>query len=333
MKDRVKRIVASALSSEIAAPLLGGFFARRLNMVFYHGVWPAGSEALRLFGGIDVEKFRSDLELLSRRFRFVTFEKAMRLNSSGERLDKPAICLTFDDCLTVEHCRDILDEFGIRAAMFVTEACVDNAHLMWVHKLTAILAEKGEQAFVRVYNETVSRRGAGPSISGMCDFPFCAVPWRPAEKDGLVDDMWERAGMPPLASFLARHRPYMTHDDLKDWIEQGHTVGLHTLTHPFCSELTEDDLDAEFVQPARRLRETLGLGELPFAYPFGRRLPAHLEHEAMSRAGLACMLGTAGISRLGTNPIAINRAHTEFDLPRHLYFETIKDAVRGRSPN
>ena len=47
----------SAFQKLARTPLLAwtarGFFLRRVNVVFYHGVWRAGDARLRLFGGVD----------------------------------------------------------------------------------------------------------------------------------------------------------------------------------------------------------------------------------------------------------------------------------------
>ncbi|MEJ1937184.1 polysaccharide deacetylase family protein, partial [Nostoc sp. NIES-2111] len=140
---------------------------------------------------------------------------------------------------------------------------------------------------------------------------------------------WEGLGVRPADSLLHAMQPYMAWPDIAAWMADGHQVGLHTRTHPFCSELDEAGLIEEIVEPAARLRTKLGVDTLSFAYPFGRRLPPALEDTAMRRADLSCMLGTNGLSHIGTAPIAIERAQTEFDLGHEFYFRPVTSAIKG----
>ena len=39
------------------------------------------------------------------------------------------------------------------------------------------------------------------------------------------------------ADFLQRHHPYFTSTGLKEWVEHGHSIGLHTDTHVFCDKV------------------------------------------------------------------------------------------------
>jgi peptidoglycan/xylan/chitin deacetylase (PgdA/CDA1 family) len=202
---------------------------------------------------------------------------------------------------------------------------------MWIHKITAGLALRGEAATLAAFNDAVKRCSGQKPISGFSEFPFCARPWQD-RKEEIADAVWDALSMPPVDQFLAEHRPYMDWPDLKDWIRRGHGVGMHTATHPICGSLREEDIAREFVEPAQRFRQELGLERLAFAYPFGDRLPPALERSAMEQAGLECMLGTAGVCRRGTRPIALERTQTEFDLPHNLYFRPLASALRGRSP-
>src|SRR5690242_16618285 len=99
MKARAKALLTAALAHDAMAPVMRGFFARHVPIVFYHGVWPAGSDQLTLFGGITRQQFRDHIERLARRFSFVSLQDALSLNASARPGRKPVICVTFDDGL------------------------------------------------------------------------------------------------------------------------------------------------------------------------------------------------------------------------------------------
>lgn len=61
----------------------------------------------------------------------------------------------------------------------------------------------------------------------------------------------------------------MSVGELRVLLEQGHTVGAHTLTHARLSTLTGDALRQEIVQGGDVLEHHLGTAVEHFAYPFG----------------------------------------------------------------
>lgn len=295
------------------------FFRSRLNILLYHGVWPARSDDLPRFNGIDVARFHQHMLHLATRFSFIGLDEALDINASGKAPRSPVAVITFDDGLRVDHCLPVLDNFKIRATNFIVPGCIGNRTLLWTHKVSFALAERGEEAFVAAYNAVIRQRGLSRTIESSVEWPFSALSWPPAEKDLVVDEIWLRLGLPTVADVLAERRPYMTWDDVEAWQSLGHGVGLHTASHPFCGVLDREFAAAEILEPARELRERLRIERLAFAYPFGHRLPKDLELDVMDRAGLSCMLGTNGVSSVGTVPHQIERANTEFDLYGELY--------------
>lgn len=329
MKNAARGLLTSWLAGDAARMPMRRFFRSRLPIVFYHGVWPKGSRELALFGGIDEQTFDEHLAFFAGRFSFVSLDEMLAISRSGKLPKSPVLTVTFDDGLSVAHCKPSLDRHGARATMFVIEACIGNRHLMWTQKLSAMLATAGPVRFLAAYNSVVPACSPAAAISGLDELPFCLTPVPFRQKDAVMDGIWEALAMPPANSLLHDLQPYMDWPDIAQWMADGHQVGLHTRTHPFCSELDEAGMIEEIVEPAARLRAKLGVDTLSFAYPFGRRLPPALEETAMRQAGLSCMLGTNGLSQIAVPPIAIERAQTEFELGHELYFRPVTSAIKG----
>ena len=115
----------------------------------------------------------------------------------------------------------------------------------------------------------------------------------------------------PLAEFLAEYRPYFDSEGVRQWTRRGHTAGLHSRHHPYCSELTRDEIVQEIIAPAEDLRRRFDLERVWFSYPFGRRLPETLERELYDEGVIDCALGIAGSARLGPPPYRLERASIE----------------------
>jgi peptidoglycan/xylan/chitin deacetylase (PgdA/CDA1 family) len=117
-----------------------------------------------------------------------------------------------------------------------------------------------------------------------------------SQKDELADELWQACDMPPLAEFLEQHQPYFTAEEIEEWLRAGHGIGLHTRTHPYCSQLSDDEIDDEIVKPALALRQRFGLDFLPFSYPFGDPLPLAAERALLDRRVIDCTFGNRGFA-------------------------------------
>lgn len=332
---RIKHAVAAGCGRAVRWSGLGArFFAGRASIVFYHGIWPAGAPALARFEGAELDRLRRDLTMLAGHFDLVSLAELLAFNQGNRAGARPPLAVCFDDgCDMIRSgAADVLDALGVPATMFVVTACIDNRHLMWMHKLQAIAVTRGADQLVLAYNRLMAKTGAGPEIGARGELTAAVWCWPMARKEEYVDALYQGCAMPPVEAYLDEHRPYMTWAELRAWQERGHTVGLHTRTHPFCDRLAAADFAAEIVAPAGELRRVLGIDFLPFAYPFGNRLATAPEAQVADEAELGCMLGVAGLSPRGTDPRHLDRVSAEDGLERSLFgkpvFETLLQAGR-----
>lgn len=328
-KKALARLCGRALRS---SGLGARFFGRRSPIIFYHGVWPAGSPKLNQLGGITSERLHQDLASLAPHFEFVGLDALLRHNDGAARGGKPPLAVCFDDGLDMirSGAIDGLDALSVPATMFVVTACVDNRHLMWMHKVDLIRALRGPEHLVEAYNQLMAETAAGPAVAEPGEITASAWCWPMPQKEALIDRLYRACEMPPAADYLAEQRPYMTWQELRLWQARGHAVGLHTGSHPFCDRLPADAIESEIAEPAALLRSELGVDSVPFAYPFGNRFPPEIERRAAEAAGLACMLGVAGLSRRGSERIRLERAEAEKGLDPHLFGEPLLELALHR---
>lgn len=336
---RMRSIAVSALAKGLQTipfrPLMRHLFRRSIVVIFYHGVWIPGSGDRRRFGGVELASLRSDLDLLSRYFRFVGLEEAIAIGARGQPADEPVLAMTFDDGheMLRSGAMDLLAEYGISATMFVVGRCIGNAHLMWMHKLIAVLDRHGADRLVSAYNQVIERAGVSNVIGSIGGLPWSAKDWPTRLREQLAQDIYDACDMPPVAEYLAEHRPYMSWRDIDAWRGRGHGIGFHTDTHPFCSMLGRSEIEDELVAPAWQLRRRLSLPSVPFAYPFGDRIASsEVERAVALRAGFSCMLGVDGLSPMRTSPFALERIDAEGGLNLHLFAKPLRAAVMEALP-
>lgn len=321
----MKRLVRRAIGSLASSPFFERLAMRRLRgcatIGYYHFAGPDTPWLDLRDMSYTLERFDRDLAGLTRRFEVVSLEKVLALNAAGtEALEPPLMALTFDDGLDLVRsgAAEVLSQHGISATAFVITSCVGNATLMWRHKLGAILAEAGEDRALASFAQLASARGVHAASSG-AELLTLSLAWPPEKKEEFTDHLWEACAMRPLRDFLEAEQPYFSWHGLAEWQAEGHAVGLHTRTHPDCSTLSAELLEDEIAGGANDLRKALGLADVPFSYPFGRRADPAAGRGLVARGVISCALGIRGCSPWGTPAHAIERANLERGAHFELY--------------
>ena len=294
-------------------PIARSVLRRHVNIVYYHIIGERQpyyhSRTSREY---TLDQFSRDLEDLKKVFVFTTLRKICEYNQGSLTSSEPLLALTFDDGLRL-NCPELMqvfDHHGVKATQFLIMSCVDNVNLMWRHKISAIEAMVPELIYVAQYNRLASRGGL-PSIKSGSELQRASSAWSMFRKDELADELWRACDMPPLSEFLEEYRPYLSWKEIQEWLAAGHSVGLHTLTHPYCSRLADDEIEAEVARPAADLRRRFNLEFLPLAYPFGDRMAATKERACLERGIFDCALGIRGFARRGTAQEHLERAGIE----------------------
>jgi peptidoglycan/xylan/chitin deacetylase (PgdA/CDA1 family) len=312
-KDAARHVVGAIGGSPLLRPVARRMLLGYTNVVYYHLI---GERQPYYHSGSNrdctLDRFSEDLAALKQVFAFTTVEKIHAYNRGDFYLDRPPLALTFDDGFRLNgpELLQVMQYHGVKATMFLIMACVDNHHLMWSNKIFAIEAMVPEAIYVQQYNALACRAGF-PSIARGADFRPATAAWDMSRKDELADELWRACDMPPVAEFLDQHRPYLSWDEIQAWLNAGHSVGLHTLTHPYCSRLRDDEIEEEIARPGEALRNRLNLDFLPFAYPYGDRLAPAKERALLERGIFDCAFGTRGFARRGTADHSLERAGVE----------------------
>ena len=181
---------------------------------------------------------------------------------------------------------------------------------MWINKLTAV-GNLRPDSCAEQYADVLMRK-AGLPLADHTGFKNGAMrSWPMSRKDEFVNELWNICDMPPLDEFLEEHQPYFRWKDVEEWIKRGHSVGLHTHTHPMCERIDEKLAEQDIKITGKLLKERFGLRYLTLAYPFGSRLDPELEKKLYSEGVFDFAFGIRGFSPRGTEPYRMNRLCAE----------------------
>jgi peptidoglycan/xylan/chitin deacetylase (PgdA/CDA1 family) len=310
-KEEARNMIGGAALLPLVERRTRHSLAGRTNIVYYHYVGPERPYYAEFDCGCSLERLNHDLDVLARYFDFAPLSEVIASNGLEVR-KRPLLAVTFDDGFDMlgNGVADLLDRHSVSATTFLITSCVGNSDLMWRNKLSAIRSLCPENVCLSAYNALMDQTGL-PGITSSALLMHASASWPMALKEELANELWMACEMQPLTDFLAEHRPYFTWEGLDEWRARGHTIGLHTHTHPRCSELDRTLVETEIVLPSRRLKERFALGALPFSYPFGARLPRAREAELFADGIFSCALGIDGFARRGTPADRLERACAE----------------------
>jgi peptidoglycan/xylan/chitin deacetylase (PgdA/CDA1 family) len=277
-------------------------FLHQPNIVYTHNILIDNQDKCRFDSNYTVEKFDEDVRTLKSLFEFVPLSDIVKNNIITENNSHPLLALTFDDGLDLirNGIMDVLDFHRVKATTFVITSCIDNMDLMWRHKLIEIKSRIPEKVLLEKYNklaETYNFRKVYSNKQMLNESKM----WPMKIKEEVANDLWNLCNMPPLNEYLDENKPYFSGKDLDAWINRGYSIGLHTHSHPFCSRLDVQQIEDEIIGPSNYLRKRFNLVDIPFAYPFGDRLPRDIELELYRRGVYSCALGVDSFSNENAN--------------------------------
>jgi peptidoglycan/xylan/chitin deacetylase (PgdA/CDA1 family) len=65
------------------------------------------------------------------------------------------------------------------------------------------------------------------------------------------------------------HEPLMDAAQVRDWLDAGHEIGSHSLTHPFLTRVSFREAREEIFSSKKKLEDTFGIPIRHFCYPYG----------------------------------------------------------------
>jgi peptidoglycan/xylan/chitin deacetylase (PgdA/CDA1 family) len=290
---QLSRYANLALRNGIARIWIRHRVKRTVNIVYYHWVGGKAVHYADFYRGCTLERFRNDIRFYKRIFEIVSIDELF----SAKHTEAPRLALSFDDGFDLERLgvTEVLAEQQVKAATFVITGCIDNTDLMWRNKLSVIKNSMDDVTVCRNYNDLIGKLGY-PEIESTSQLLSASMNWEMRRKDQLATELWQACELPPVQEYMDENQPYFSMAGLKRWQRAGHSIGLHTHTHPLCSKLSDEELRREIIEPSRFLRIQLGIENLSFSYPFGVRLPASVEDRLLKEASLKAVLGISGFS-------------------------------------
>ena len=255
---------------KIPLSVLWNFSSTRVLIPFYHLVSDQMVHHVRnLQPYKNVTQFREDIRFLSENFSIIDLGVLLDHWAHGHPLPRRALLLTFDDGLREQYetIAPILKHANLPATFFLTSSFLDNKELGFRHKTSILIHEFGKSS-EHVANEEVR--------NVFCDHELKYDNFRDGilslsyEHGNIIDDLAAILSV-DYAEYLATNRPYMTSAQVQSLIDDGFTIGAHSIDHPYYPTLSVDHQLYQTRESMNYIQGRFALSYRAFAFPFNER--------------------------------------------------------------
>ncbi len=260
------------------------------HIFIYHRV---NDERDPFFFAFSTAMFRSQMEHLAKRFRFVTLDQIASgdLPANGDRY---CAGVTFDDGYRDNFlfAFPILKELGIPATIFLATGYIGTGDIPWYDKVRL--------AFKLTACKRVSFAGlGGPEGSLETQDQKLQVLARSLNwlrgldeqtRSRTLEQVYRELRVP---ASLTLPNTMLAWDDVRRMSKEGVTFGAHTITHPVLASLPRRELEREILGSKKTVEDRLQLPVRHFAYPFGKNFDyGPVAKQVVQDAGFATAVTT-----------------------------------------
>lgn len=303
VKHTLRRAAAHTIGGLWLDKTLAWLTGGRAAILAYHRVLdPAEHDLDAVEPGMFVtrETFRAHLDFLRRRYRIVPLTEVVRQLLTGEKPQRGAVALTFDDAWldTYQVAYPLLRAAGLPATVFVPTGLVDAGHRFWFSRAAGAIKE--------IYRRREMLRAAFPDekMPAEAHFVMDVLAENPSRTSyfqrimaGCKDLTDEARGTTLAFLEILAEKADEPRSDLADWEQlrlmnrDVFEIGSHTVGHRLLTQLDGESVKRELMESRDTIAARFGKPPASFCYPNGNYTPSITRHVA--RAGYACAVTTA----------------------------------------
>jgi peptidoglycan/xylan/chitin deacetylase (PgdA/CDA1 family)/CelD/BcsL family acetyltransferase involved in cellulose biosynthesis len=236
------------------------------RILYYHRV---NDERDPFYPSLPVDVFERQMRFVARRYNVVSLARLIAHLESGA--PGTLLAITFDDGYrdNYENAFPILQRYGLVATIFLSTGSLDTRDPLWFEVLAGAVkttsrefldleADIPRRFWMRTFDERLRANGELFSLLRRMSED---------ERRHRLQAILRELAAPGAGS---RRDMMLTWDQVRCMKQHGVDFGGHTVTHPFLSRLTRDQVSWEVSECKRRIEAELQAPVSHFAYPNGR---------------------------------------------------------------
>ncbi len=262
---------------------------RKTSIVMYHYVRDFGHSRYPLIKGLEVSKFRKQLDFFAQNFVVITMEQLLEAVKNKTELPQNSILLTFDDGYidNYTYVLPILEEYGMQGSFFIPGKTFTEHKLLDVNKIHYILAASDIELLVKDLKERLNfyrgKENYYPDNDEL--YEQYAVANRFDDKDTIFVKRILQNAIPEnvrnqISSELFKkyvgveedsfaYELYMTQEQIMVLKRHGMFIGVHGYDHYWLGKLDHEELNKDLTMALRSLDGIIDRNEWVINYPYG----------------------------------------------------------------
>jgi len=270
---------------------------RPLILPYYHLISDEPVPHVRpLYRYKNISQFKQDLDFFLTHFHPITLDDLLQSLGRGRPLPQRSFLLSFDDGFRemAEIVAPILKVKGVSATFFLNSAFVDNRELGF-HQKIALLIGQLAAGRATVWEEKLKGLFRAKRIMGN---ETAAMLKSVRYANRAILDEAAALGDLDFDLFLKQQKPYLTSEQIRGLLQDGFTIGGHSVDHPFYGDLTLDEQLQQTRKSMRYLAEQFGVSSKAFAFPHSDTgVSQTFFKRSYGEGTLEISFGTAGLLR------------------------------------
>ncbi len=290
MKPILRKLLRRGLATVPLGRLVELSHCRPLS-VFYHTVFDSPPPYFaKLYAVKSAAAFEKDLDLLlNAGLKPLSLDELLAIDIPSQ-LPPRCFFLSFDDGYRemAETIAPILTRKGIPATFFLCSSVLDNTSWLFEDQVGLIgsrLAARTEGSASREVKRILNRHGHTLESLASCRMPASSV----------IDELTPLLEIDWMAE-LSAYQPYITSEQVRSLIDDGFSIGAHSIDHPLFERLDDDERLRQFSESLKAIVSRFDLPYRVFAFPYGEFGIPRESLERLRMSGHAdAIFGTRGL--------------------------------------
>jgi peptidoglycan/xylan/chitin deacetylase (PgdA/CDA1 family) len=273
--------------------------------LYYHRV---NDEQDPFFPAISTSLFEQEMRYVAKHHKVVSVSELLDRLQGGAT--EPVLAITFDDGYqdNYRNAFPILQRYGLPATIFLSTGSLDSRQPLWFEELADAL-KRTTREYVDLeigFPRRFFLRTESDRLESNGEIFLLLRRMNNSERKEWFAEILRQAGVPENGE---RRNRMLTWDQVREMKKRAIDFGGHTVTHPFISRLTQDEVRWEISECKRRIEEELQHAVDYFAYPNGREEDFGLWNKDILRSAgyRAAMTTIWGLNYASTDPMELRR--------------------------
>jgi peptidoglycan/xylan/chitin deacetylase (PgdA/CDA1 family) len=233
--------------------------------------------------------FEKNLDLLLRYWKPIGLTELIAEITKSGKLPQGYFHISFDDGFSEVYnmAYPILKRKGIPATTFVCSDLIDNKNLHWEHKREIIIKKASEAPDKKKNEIALLFHNEASVMKNLNNLDFNnAIDYNKCAKILEID----------FNDILETYKPYLSTLQINEMINNGFTIGAHSINHPRFQEITFEEQQKQIISSVGYITEKFKLPYRVFAFPYGEHDLPKVLHEFISQNDIVDLcFGTRGI--------------------------------------